>query len=91
MGDAEKENSEQNEKDEKKKMAEFRKLAKQLKAKDAQTKLGAIARCGDNGGESLSRGECFVPLLQLCVAKKKNAPIVTAAVGGLIDLLHGAA
>ena len=82
MGDAEdKENNEQNEKAlEKKKLAEWRKMAKQLKAKDAQTKLAAIAKCGDNV-ESLSRGECLVPLLQLCVAKKKNAPIVTAAVG----------
>ena len=56
MGDAEdKENSEHNAKAlEKKKLAEWRKMAKQLKAKDAQTKLAAIAKCGDTV-ESLSR------------------------------------
>ncbi|KAH8069426.1 hydroxyacylglutathione hydrolase [Aureococcus anophagefferens] len=80
MGETSDKENEQNEKERKKEMAEFRKIAKQLKAKDAQTKLGAIAKCGENA-ESLRRGECFVPLLQLCVAKKKNAAIVAAAVG----------
>ena len=57
--------------------AECRKLSKQLKAKDAATKLAAIARCGEDA--AFLEAECLVPLLQLCVAKKKNAEIVQAA------------
>lgn len=58
---------------EKRKATEWRKISKQLKAKDPATKLDAISRCRDDSFKPLSEGDCLAPLLQLCVPSKKNS------------------
>ena len=63
----------------KQKQADWRKTAKQLKAKDAPTKVAAIEKCKAENYEPILAGDCLGQVMQLLVAKKKNAPIVTAA------------
>ena len=63
----------------KQKQADWRKTAKQLKAKDQPTKIAAIEKCKAENYEPILAGDCLGQLMQLLVAKKKNAPIVTAA------------
>lgn len=73
---------------EKRKIGEWRKTAKQLKAKDTQNRLLAIAKC-DQDHEFLSKGDCLVPLLQLCAPSKKNKnDIVEAATKALRSFLE---
>ena len=55
--------------DEKAREADWKKTVKQLKSKDAATKLAGIARCDV---ESLTKGDCLGPLLALCSVSKKN-------------------
>ena len=71
----------------KQKEADWRKTAKQLKAKDVTTKLAAIEKCrgDDSNYEPLLEGDCLGPLMQLLVAKKKNTPIVEAAVAVVLS------
>ena len=58
----------------KQKQADWRKTAKQLKAKDAPTKVAAIEKCKAENYEPILAGDCLGQLMQLLVAKKKNAP-----------------
>lgn len=58
--------------------AEAKKLAKLLKASDRGKRLDAIRVVSENHGY-ISKGGCFLPLLESVVAKKKTEEVVKAA------------